>query len=312
MLFYREDVLQDLGLEVPNTWDDVYNMLSVLHKNHMNFVVPYTDVSGNQGSYGIGGITISAGAGGGAGAGMTTFGSLLFQNGGQFYTDDTTACALDSENSIQSFKKWIELYVNYHLPQRVDFANRFRTGEMPIGIADYIGLYNTLSVFAPELRGMWKMAPVPGTLQPDGTIRRDVPGSSTACMMLSSAKNPDAAWEFMKWWTEEETQYQYAIGMESTIGASARQPMSNIAVHEKLPWTKDEYNKIMEQWKWVRAIPEAPGGYYLTRHVDNAYRKIINEGEDVRETVLDYTEIINDEIDKKRKEFGLKLRNKSN
>ncbi len=312
MLFYRVDVLQDLGLEVPNTWDDVYNMLSVLHKNHMNFVVPYTDVSGNTGSYGIGGITISAGAGGSGGSGLTTFGMLLFQNGGQYYTDDTTACALDSENAIQSFKRWIEMYVNYHLPQRVDFANRFRTGEMPIGIADYIGTYNTLSVFAPELRGLWKIAPVPGTLQPDGTIRRDVPGNSTACMILKSAKNPEKAWEFLKWWTSEETQYQFAINMESTIGASARQPMSNVAVHERLPWTREEYENIMEQWKWVRGVPEVPGGYYLTRHVDNAFRKIINEGEDVREAVLDYTEIINDEIDKKRKEFGLKLRSETN
>ena len=55
-----------------------------------------------------------------------------------------------------------------------NFINRFRMGEMPLGIANY-GEYNTLSVFAPELRGEWGMAPVPGGLAcPTGRINRTV------------------------------------------------------------------------------------------------------------------------------------------
>src|SRR5690606_12793800 len=37
MLFYRKDVLEELEIEVPKTWDEVSAMLAVLSKNHMAF-----------------------------------------------------------------------------------------------------------------------------------------------------------------------------------------------------------------------------------------------------------------------------------
>ena len=39
----------------------------------------------------------------------------------------------------------------------------------------------------------------------------------------------------------------------------------------------------------------------------NAIRKVINEKQDPRETLLTYVHTINEEIDIKRKEFGLPL-----
>ena len=43
-----------------------------------------------------------------------------------------------------------------------DFPNRFRTGEMPIGIVDYT-TYNMLTVMAPEIKGLWDFTMVPGS-----------------------------------------------------------------------------------------------------------------------------------------------------
>ena len=37
VLYYREDILEELGLEVPQTWDDVVAMSSVLAVNNMSF-----------------------------------------------------------------------------------------------------------------------------------------------------------------------------------------------------------------------------------------------------------------------------------
>ena len=37
MLFYRKDVLQDLGLEVPQTWDEVYAIIPELQKENLEF-----------------------------------------------------------------------------------------------------------------------------------------------------------------------------------------------------------------------------------------------------------------------------------
>ena len=97
----------------------------------------------------------------------------------------------------------------YGLDVTYDFINRFRTGEMPIGIADFISTYNQLSVFAPEIRGKWSFTVVPGTRQADGSIRHTVSAAVSCSIALSNTKYPDACWEFLKWWTNTEVQLEY-------------------------------------------------------------------------------------------------------
>ena len=69
MMFYRKDILAEIGLEVPETWDDVKVAMSVLSKNQMEFGM----LPGEQ-----------------------TFAMLLFQAGGEYYTENGDASALDS------------------------------------------------------------------------------------------------------------------------------------------------------------------------------------------------------------------------
>ena len=57
----------------------------------------------------------------------------------------------------------------------------------------------------------------------------------------------------------------------------------------------------------VRGIPQVPGGYFLVRHFDNAYRKAVYKSANPRETLIEYTRVIDSEIRIKRKEFGLSL-----
>jgi hypothetical protein len=73
---------------------------------------------------------------------------------------------------------------------------------------------------------------------------------------------------------------------------------------ESLPWRVNEIEILKEQWKTVKGIPEVPGSYMTGRHLDNAFRLVINERANPRETIYDYVQIINEEIRKKREEFG--------
>jgi len=287
MLFYRKDILEELELEVPKTWQDVYNMISVLQKHNMEFWLPIETPTNN--------VNLVPNA---------TFAMLLYQNGGQFYRDDDKKSALDSETSMEMFKRWTQFYTNYKFPLIADFPNRFRTGEMPIGIADYT-TYNMLTVMAPEIRGLWEFTMVPGTEQADGTISHQVASSTTAVMMLENAVDKDAAWEFMKWWTSKDIQIQYGREMEGLMGEAARYPTANIEALEELPWPVKDYNNLESQWQWVEGIPQVPGGYFTGRHLDNAFRKVVNGNENPREALSDYILYINDEIEIKRKEFNL-------
>ncbi|MBB6673571.1 extracellular solute-binding protein [Cohnella nanjingensis] len=290
MLFYRKDVLKELGLQVPETWDDVYRMLAVLNKNHLQFGLPPMFTPQYPGQ------NIPP---------NPIYATLLMQNGGQFYRNGGKQSDLDSKVGIDTFKSWTEFYTDYKLEREFDFANRFRTGEMPIGISDY-SLYNQLSVFAPEIRGMWGFVPIPGKVQPDGTIRRETPSAGSGTLMLQSARDKEAAWEFMKWWTGDETQTTFGREMEALMGAAARYPTANIKALDSLPWPVDDYESLKSQFDWVRGIPEVPGGYFTGRHLQNAFYKVaVNAKSEAREAITEYAQYIQDEIRAKRKEFGL-------
>ena len=191
-----------------------------------------------------------------------------------------------------------------------EFANRFRTGEMPIGIQDY-DTYNTLAVLAPEIRGLWEFSLIPGTENKDGTIDRSCSSWGYSSMILKNEDRSDEmtqkCWEFMKWWADSETQTRYGRELEAVMGSSARYQTANLISFEELPWSADQMAILKEQWSWTEQIPEVAGGYFVTRHITNAARKVYNDKQDPRETLLDYTDTINDEIEKKRIEFGLEV-----
>ncbi len=277
VLFYRADILNELGIPIPRTWDEFYDALSVIQKSNMNI-----------------GITPD----------YTTYAMFLYQHGGAYYTEDGKKSGLSSEMAVAAFKQWSSNYANYKLPVTFDFANRFRTGEMPLAIADYTN-YNYLSVFAPEIRGLWGFTTVPGYEREDGTIDRSVSGWETASVILDTSKRKNEAWKFLKWWMSEETQTNYGNEIENILGVGGRVATANINALNKLPWAVKDYRQLTAQLNWIKAIPEVPGGYFTSRHITNAFYTVYNGNEDPRETLEDFVKTINNEIESKRREFGL-------
>lgn len=231
---------------------------------------------------------------------------MLYQNGGALYSKDGRSTLIDEESGVQAFSTFTKFFTHYKLPTIYDFVNRFRSGEMPIGIQDY-SAFNTLVVFAPEIRGLWDFTLIPGTLKEDGTIDRSCHTSGSGTMMLAqeSESKKANAWEFMKWWVSTETQVRFGQEMESVMGASARYATANMNAFEQLSWSKSQQEVLKEQRTYTVGLREVAGGYYTGRHITNAIRRIINRNEDARETLLDYARTINEEISKKRLEFGL-------
>ncbi|MFY9306321.1 MAG: extracellular solute-binding protein [Bacillota bacterium] len=309
VMFYRKDIFQELGLEVPQTWDDVIKLIPELQKQYMDFGLPVSDerLRRSFNAHDIGMATAGAGSLA-VHRGALTFMIFLYQRGGELYLPDGVASALNSEEAVDAFRLWTNLYELYKLPLQYDAANRFRIGEMPILIDNY-GLYNTLSVFAPEIKGRWEFTLVPGTRREDGTIDRTVPASTelggAGCIILSHTEDKQAAWEFLKWWTSTETQVRYGKELESLMGPAARYATANVEALRSLPWTVEELRKLDEQWQYVKGVPEVPGGYMTGRHLDNAFRKVVYQKREARKTLLDYVRVMNEELEIKRQEFGL-------
>lgn len=248
----------------------------------------------------------------GGASNLSAFQSMLFQHGARIYNDKGTRTLIDSENGVEAFRLFTDFFTSYGLPMDFDFVSRFRSGEMPIGVVDY-GAYNTLVVSAPEIRGLWEFAPLPGTevTRADGSVyleRKVATGGNCSVMIRNEDEATKLrAWEFMKWWVSTPTQVRFGREMESILGASARYPTANRAALRQMAWNAKQLSVLEASIENTVGVPEVPGGYYTPRHLTNAVRKVINDRDDPRETLIDYAREINEELTKKRREFGLDL-----
>lgn len=289
MMFTRTDVLGELGLNTPNTWDDLYAMIPILQENGLNIGLPSpTGVQSGSLSTDL----------------NTLYAALLLQSGGAVYTPDGSRSALGSLEGVDAFIRWTEFYTKYNAPKSYSPINRFRTGETPVLFSAYT-FYNTLVVAAPEIQGMWAVSPVPGTMRADGTVDRTVSCTVTSAVLFRNAKDVDASWEFMKWWTSADGQTAYAGEIEALQGESARWATANLEAMQQIPWKTSMSVPLQAQWEWVVGIEEVPGSYYVGRTVDNAIKSVINSGKSPRDTLLDAVDAINEEMINKRNEFGL-------
>lgn len=289
MMFVRTDIFEEQGITAPKTWDDMYNIAAVLQRQNMEIGIPST---------------------------IGMYASLLFQNSGDFFTENLTQTGFDSEAAVNAFKTWTGFFSQYGFPISFDFYNRFRSGEMPIGIAAYT-LYTQLEVTAPEISGRWEMLPIPGIKQEDGSINNTVnisnsTGVSTSAgldqfmqsaVIFKSSKNKEAAWKLLKWFSGEDAQVEFGLGIESVMGSLARYAPVNLAAFERMPWTGTQKQQIKAQWKNVKLIQEIPGNYYVARGINNAFRRTIYDNENPVDMLHKYNIQINKEIERKHREF---------
>lgn len=289
VMIYRQDVLKELGVNLPETWDDLYQkVLPRLYENNMAFSLPVdTSVSSN-----------SPGA-------LRGFTMLLLQMGGDYYRNGGEASGLDTPEAYRAFKFWTDMYANYGIDAESNFFTRIRTGTMPLGIGNFT-TYMQLLTSAPELYGRWSIAPVPGTKQSDGTIDHSVgTTAATANIILSQSEKQDAAWEFLKWWMSEETQTRYGRELEAILGTGARWNTANVDAFYALPWDVRHARVIRAQLESSEEQLIVPGGYFTGRHIINAWNRVVVNNENARDSLEEAVKDINKELTNKRREFGL-------
>lgn len=163
-----------------------------------------------------------------------------------------------------------------------------------------------MSVGAPELTGRWAIAPLPGIRREDGTVDRSFAGTAGQCaVIMNSSQKKELAWDFLKWWTGTDAQRQFSSEIEALIGVEARWNTANLEAFDSIAWGKDNLEVFHEQWKWAGDIPVVPGGYFTSRHLTNAWNRVIINGQPVRIALEEAVEDINRELKMQREEYGL-------
>lgn len=276
VLYYRKDLLAECGIDLPNTRQDLYEyVLPALYQNGLEFYF---------------------------GRDFTQF---LFQNGGEFYTEDGMRSALDSPEAYLAFKEYTELFTNYDVPKTANFYQYLRSGIMALGVGDF-NTYMQLSVAAPEIAGKWGIAPLPGVLQEDGTINRSA-GAITdkGDVIMKQSKKPEESWQFLKWWSSAETQTTFAKEVEALMGAESRWNTANKEAFLSLAWEDEDMAVLEEQWKWAKETPTLLGSYMTGRHLTNAWTTVVISGGDVRDALEQAVKDINREMRSKQEEYGV-------
>ena len=308
MLFYRKDILVDLGLEVPTTWDELFEIVPVLQKKNLDV---------------------------GIGPGMMPLQTLMFQQNVPLYVGDGIEINLNDNLALDAFKRMTKFYTEYRFPVEFDFANRFRQGDMPVAVQGY-DAYNQLTVFAPEIRGLWEFVPMPGTVREKTAVDEaweaetgylyDVVGETetggklivdntspagvicTLMMRSSAAKgNTENAWAFMQWWVGAEAQGRFGSELVAMMGAAAKYPTANLEALENMPWPTADFENLQAQFKHLEAVPEVPGGYIVTRYVDFSWKAVYNDGKSAIEEIQDWIVDIDKELSRKRMEFDMPI-----
>lgn len=296
MMFYRKDVLAELGFsKPPETWQELRDMLPALQRNYMSagLILPgaNTEFSVSQ--------TSPATESG------HTFAALILQRGLNYYNEDKTKTVFDTNEAVDAFGEWTDFYTKYGLAQQYDSFSRFRTGEYPVVIADYT-FYNQLTEAAPEIRGTWDFCFIPGTEREDGSISHAVNASGTGAVVFDKEddRKTEAAWEYIKWFSSEDVQTEYARQTEGLLGRMGRYAPASPDVLKQLSWSSEELGAIEEAMAEIREIPIIPASYAVTRNIMNAFRDTVNNGANGRDTLMWYNRDINDEIARKRKVMG--------
>ena len=288
MMYYRTDILSKLGLEPPETWDELYEVLRELQRNKFSIGIKEADSASP-------GVTVALGI----------FDMMMFQRGGTYYNEDLTQVNFESKEGKEAFVDLVKLYRDYGLDKDFDVLTRFRSGEMPIIIGG-TATYQSFAAIATEIQGRWAMTTVPGIRKEDGTVDHSAVSTANGAIILKGAEErgvADEAFEFVKWWADAKTQEKYAYAMESIQGIAGRPCLANLVAFENVGWTDEEKAILNKQREFAIGVEQIPGNYIILRHFTNALRTSFNDYDDPLRQLNIQCRLINEELIRKRAEF---------
>jgi ABC-type glycerol-3-phosphate transport system substrate-binding protein len=253
---YREDIFRQLGLPLPNTWDDICEMMPELQRFNMSFYLPIASGEGYKWFY------------------QTS--PFIYQNGGELYRSDGLGAAINEAPAVKGIAFLGDLFTTYALAEQVPvFFNAFRFGQTPAGILDSAA-YILLKNGAPELAGQWGILPYPGTKQPDGSISRWFIANGRGSLLFENSPKTAEGWKFLKWWLSEAIQSEYAFTLAANYHVLWLS--GNLKALANAPMEDRDLAVVLESAANLRDVPRSPGQYLLERSLSDIWNAIVFDG----------------------------------
>lgn len=285
LLFYRKDIFDFLGLNPPDTWEDVIKILPTLQSFSMNFYHPL----GNDSAY----------------KGYSLTSPFFYLMGAEMYDDTGYLSNLDTLEVIEAIEFMTKLFTIYNLPQQVAiFFEHFRSGTLPAGLAS-IDFYLQLKYACPELTGQWKVLPIPGMYSEElQEVARWTTTYGKCSIMFKDSDKKSEGWEFLKWFHSTEIQSLYLNQVKMILGEKYLFVPANMQSLADSPWDEEIKTQIVAQAKWSRIPAIIPGSYVVEREISNIWNKVVIDKMNVRVAINQSIPKINRELKRKFEEFG--------
>ncbi|MGI6624882.1 MAG: ABC transporter substrate-binding protein [Limnochordia bacterium] len=284
VMWYRTDLLEQAGLDVPETWDELYEAAKALTGN------------------GIYGASFPAGSGDMMATRYLNF--YVRSGGGSLLTEDLKA-NLTSDLAIEGIKYWVKVYeaaspkdsINYNVN---DQANLFYLGKTAF---DFNSAFHISGVErnSPELMDYIACAPLPKINKEDP--HRGVETSNIPMVIWKNSKHPAIAKEFVEFMYQDERYVEFLhsipVGMLPSLAGIIDNPA--YLANETVQKFSDAVRIISEAVSRGTAIgfdehgPSVQAGYLTSQGIIEAmFQDIIVNGVDVEVAARNAERELND------------------
>ncbi len=284
-MVYRADVLQELGLNVPKTWSDLYTILPKMQANKKNF---YTAFAFKEGQAEVVYADVSM---------------FIWQHGADWYTPDRKRSGLDTPQAIKGFREFAELFTKRGIPKAAESFMGFKQGELPLMLTS-MWQYANIETAAPELKGKWGLALVPGTKQADGSINHAAYIGGMTFALFKDAKRVNDGFAWLKWFLSPDIQGKMAQRVSKEVVGSIFIP-ANVNAVNAMQIPADHIKVVLEQAKASIAPAYALAPESVTQRFINfaAYEAVV-EGKDPETAIRKAARDMTNELEKKQKEYA--------
>jgi ABC-type glycerol-3-phosphate transport system substrate-binding protein len=201
-LYYRADLFEQKGLQVPKNWDELMDVSQKLAEGDKYLYQWLPDTfHGSQ---------------------------WIYENGGDLLSADNKTVVFNSPEAVEAIQAYSDMLTNksaiYWGADQGERIQGIKDGRIAM-FSD--GPYNMgiMKSAAPEMSGQWRVAVHPYSKQPGSYL------GGTGLVIPAQSKNKQAAWKFIEYAMRVENQigvYKYA-GAAPALTAALESPDVNVA-----------------------------------------------------------------------------------
>ena len=135
-------------------------------------------------------------------------------------------------------------------------------------------------------------------------MMKDAADDITSGQDYTESRRAQNSWKYLQWWVSTPVQERFGKEQVAIMGTAAKYNTANVEALKGQSWTAQEKKNLDQQYKSLKGTPMSPGNYIVARYTNFAFYNVVDDGEVASEALLSYVDDIDNELTRKRSEYG--------